>query len=248
MEHKLTNFEKLPVEVQRVFIPYLNDLISIHQDNCISAFIYGSGTGKSYFHNVSNINSGLILRKLDFSSLTASLKIVSKGLSQKIVAPLFLTKEYIQSSLDVFPIEFLEVKENHILLYGEDVLPSLKIPEQYIKLFCEQQVKGKLIRVRQAFLENGLNKKAIESILKDSLQALWPVFRNLIRLKGVVPGHHKEEILQQITQRYALDRDVFVTVYNAMAKVEKIPPEKLNVLFGLYIAELEKLASQLDRS
>ena len=112
MEPKLINVEKLPAEVQHFLIPYLKDLINIHKDNLICVFIYGSATGKSYWHKISNINSGLILKRLDAPALTASLKIISQGLSHKIIAPLFLTKEYIQSSLDVFPIEFFEMKEN----------------------------------------------------------------------------------------------------------------------------------------
>ena len=45
---KIINTEKLPIEVQNKFIPYLKKMIDLHKDPLISVFIYGSATGKNY--------------------------------------------------------------------------------------------------------------------------------------------------------------------------------------------------------
>ena len=120
----------------------------------------------------------IVLRELTFYDLKKSLKIVSRGIEQRITAPLFLSRRHIETSADVFPVEFMEIKENNILLYGEDIWSDLKIDNRNIRLQCEEQIKGKLIRLRQAYLEIGLKKKGIEALLKESLYALMPIFRN----------------------------------------------------------------------
>jgi len=103
--NKIINTEKLPPEVANKFIPYLKLMSDIHKDHLISVFIYGSAAGKNYIPKISDINSVFVFKDLAFASLTDSLKIVSKGISKRIAAPLFLTKEHIKTSLDVFPGE-----------------------------------------------------------------------------------------------------------------------------------------------
>ncbi len=245
--NKIINIEKLPPEVQNKFIPYLKLMIDIHKDHLHSVFIYGSATGKNYIPKVSDINSVFIFKDLAFASLTDSLKIVSKGINKKIAAPLFLTKEHIETSLDVFPIEFLDMKENHILLYGTDVLSALTIKEEHIRLFCEQQIKGKLIRIRQAYLEVGLKKKGMESLLKESLNSLIPIFKNLIRLKGKKAYTEKSEIIKQLCQEFDLDENVFLPIYKDTSNDEKIANQEVAVFIEKYLNQIKKLACGVDQ-
>ena len=156
-------------DVEKKFIPYLKKMIEIHQGNLISVSLYGSATGHNYFPKGSDINSVFIFKTLNFITFQKSLKVVQRGLAQKIAAPLFLSQEYIQSSLDVFPIEFWDMKENHVVLFGEDILAQLQIKGEYLRLFCEQQIRGKLLRIRQAYLNVGLDRRKIRGLLKESL-------------------------------------------------------------------------------
>jgi len=245
--NKIINAEQLPHEVQNKFIPYLKTLLDLHKDHLISVFIYGSATGKNYIPKVSDINSVFVFKDLAFASLTASLKTVSKGISKKIAAPLFLTEKHIETSLDVFPIEFLDMKENHILLYGKDILLDLEIKEEHIRLFCEQQIKGKLIRIRQAYLEVGLKKKGMEALLKESLNSLIPVFRNLIRLNGKTPPVEKSEIIRELCQEFELEENVFLPIYKDTSNDEKIANQEVVVFIEKYLEEIRKLGLRVDQ-
>ena len=262
-KNSIINEKRLHIEVQKKFIPYFETMSDIHGDNLISVFIYGSATGENYVPKVSDINSVFVFKNLNPSILKSSLKAVSKGISKKIAAPLFMTKDYISSSLDVFPIEFLDMKENHILLYGEDVLSGLEINGEHIRLFCEQQLKGKLIRIRQAYLEVGLKKKGLEALLKESLNSLIPVFRNLIRLKeqqspggppneeasldAKQPPGSKAEILRQLCQVFELDENVFLPIYKDTTNDEKIANQEIDVFLEKYLIQIKKLAGMVDK-
>ncbi len=243
----LKNLEKLNPQARKVIQPYLGELLKIHQDNLVSIFVCGQAAGADYIHKVSNINLFVILQRLEFQDLQKSLKTVSAGINKKIAAPLFLTRKHIESSSDVFPIEFLEMKENHLLLYGEDLLSQLEIRLGQIRLFCEEQIKGKLIRIRQAYLEIGLKRKGIEALLKESLSSLTPVFRNLIRLKGKTPPVEKEQIYKQLCAEFNLDRALLLAVLRDTKNDEKIGAYDVEVFFEKYIAQIQKLAIAVDQ-
>lgn len=245
---RIINKKKLYIGVQKKIIPYFKIMSDIHGDNLISVFIYGSAAGENYIPKVSDINSVFVFKDLRFSTFKISLKVVSKGIFNKIAAPLFLTKDYINSSLDVFPIEFLDMKENHVLIYGEDILSGLEVKDEHIRLFCEQQIKGKLLRIRQAYLEVGLKKKGLEALLRESLNSLIPIFRNLIRLKGKQPPVNKVEIIRRLCQVFGLDENVFLAVYNDTTNDEKIANQEVVVFLERYLSQIEKLASMVDKA
>ena len=246
MSHIL-NVARLPAAVQKKFIPYLRSLLEQHDGNVISANIYGSATGVNFIPKVSDINSVFVFKQLDFPAMKKSLRLIDAGIKQKIAAPLFLTQDYIRSSLDVFPMEFLDMQENHILVYGEDILKDLDIKTEHLRLFCEQQVKGKLVRIRQAFLEIGLKRKGQEALLKESLTALIPVFRNLVRLKGEVPAVDKPQVIQQLCTLFDLDADVLLAIYRDKADDERIAGQDVEAFMEKYIVQLEKCANGVDR-
>ncbi len=244
---KSDQLNKLSDEVRNKILPYFKELLALSQDNIISIVIYGSACGGDYLPKISDINSLVIFRQLEFFQLKKSLEIIARGISKRIAAPLVLTKEDIQVSVDIFPIEFLEMKENQVLIYGEDVLSSLDIPQKYLRLFCEQQIKGKLIRIRQAYLEVGRTHKGMEALLKDSLTTLIPIFRILIRLKGKVPSVNKFEILKELSGEFQLDAHIFQTIYRNTTQEEKIVRHKIDFFIGEYLKELGKLARAVDR-
>lgn len=243
----LKNLDKLNPQVKKLIEPYLNGLLKIHQEKIVSIFLCGQATGADYVHKVSNINLFIILESLEFEDLQKSLKVISKGIKHKIAAPLFLTRKHMETSTDVFPIEFLEMKENHILLYGEDLLSPIQINLEHIRLFCEEQIKGKLIRIRQAYLEIGLKRKGIEALLKESLSSLTPVFRNLLRLKAKTPPIQKEQIYAQLCAEFDLSRNVFLAILRDTKNDEKIAGQDVETFFKGYIAQIQKLAIAVDQ-
>jgi predicted nucleotidyltransferase len=243
----IMNLEKLQPEVKKKFVPYLETMLKTHGDNVVSVFVYGSAASGTYIKGISDINSAIVFRELKFPVLKKSLKIVSKGISASISAPLFLTREYISSSLDVFPIEFMDMKENHVLVYGEDILSGIAVRGEHTRLFCEQQLKGKLVRIREAYLEVGLSRKGMVSLLKESLNSLIPVFGNLIRLKGEVSPADKTGIIESLSAIFGLDGEMLLHIHRSSAKQEKIISGEEDGLIDSFISEVEKLSIAVDK-
>ncbi len=243
---ELVNLASLPQQVRKIVEPYSLGMIKLHGDNLKTIIVYGSSTGKDFIAGKSNINLLFVFKELEFTSLRMSLKSVAKGRKKGIIAPLFLTERHIKTSTDVFPIEFLEMKENHITIYGQDILEALEIKKDNIRLQCEQQLKGKLIRLRQAYLEIGLRRKGVEALLVESLTSLIPTFRNMLRLKGWKVPLEKEEVINRISSEFDVDRGVFLSILRDKRGDEKIAGMEADKFLGKYLEEIRKLAIAVD--
>jgi hypothetical protein len=248
---ELKNLDNVPPDIQPAVIRYSHDMMRIHQNNLRSITVYGSAAGEGYIHKRSNINLILIFDDLPFSVLKSSLKLVAAGRKRRILAPMFFTREHVLSSCDTFPIEFLEIQEKHVTIYGEDIFQKLKIEKSNLRLQCEQEIKGKLIRLRQSYLEMGLAKRQIEHLLSFSLTALMPAFRTIIRLKGALPPPSREKIIQEIATDFQLQAEVFIEVLHI--KEGKIGGEKLRLnksdlerIMDDYLHNLHELAKKVD--
>lgn len=244
---KLLKLDLVRQEVRKKIKPYLKKLLEIHGDNIISIVLYGSATGDDFSPKSSDVNLLVIFKELDFPQLNKSLKLISGGIQKKIAAPLFLSSTHVETSKDVFPIEFLEIQENNKVLYGQDLFKDMQIEQGHIRLFCEQQIKGKLIRLRQAYMEVGLKKKGIEALMKESLYGLMPIFRALLRLRQCKPLVDKEGIIGQLADSLSLDGDVFIAILKDKKNDEKIAGQDVAVYFEKYIGEIKKLAIAVDQ-
>jgi len=233
--------EGIRPELKAVIQPYLARLLEIHKGNVVSVVLYGSATGKYFVSKKSDINMAIIFQDLGFQQLKDSLRLVAYGESRRITAPLFLSISHIESSKDAFPVEFIEIKENNILLYGRDVFSGLNIDESNIKLFCKREIEGKLIRLRQAYLEIGLKRKGVEGLMKESMYSLLPVFRALLRSNERNLEIDKERVLVEFCSRHGLDKSVFIAILKDRMNDEKIKGEDAEAYFKKYLREIEKI-------
>ncbi len=242
----LKNMEKLPEGVGKKLRPYLEELIEIQGENLTAIAVYGSAAGRDYSPKSSDINLLAVCREVGLETLKRSLKTVNKGIRKKITAPLFLTEEYIRTSADVFPIEFYDIKEKHLVVYGPDIFSDIVIDPKNLRHQCEEEIKGKLVRIRQAYLEVGLKRKGIEALLKESLTSLAPVFANLLRIKGIDPPRNKEEIFKELEITFGVKSAVFIEILRDKKNDEKIGGEAVETFFRRYLEEMEKLSRTVD--
>ena len=242
----IKNLDQLPESVSRKLRPYLEEMIELLGDNLLMAAVCGSVVTGDYREKSSDINLILVCEKVGLATLKKCLNLIARGIKKRITAPLFFTRLYIETSSDVFPIEFLEIKDNHLVLSGEDLLTEIRVDLKNLRHQCEEQIKGKLVRIRQAYLEVGLKKKGVEALLKRSLSTMIPVFRNVLRLKGEDPPQGKEKVLERLTEVFGLEEGIFLAIWKDNQDNEKIGGEAAEVYLDKYLIQLEKLATAVD--
>jgi len=242
----LQNIEELPTSIQEPVSRLAIKLLEILSDNIKAIFVYGSSAGANFNPGVSDINVGVIVERLDLTVMKKVLVLVKAGRRQKIAAPLLLTKEYVLGSLDVFPIEFSEIKQQHKIIFGEDFFAHLNIPLNDVRLLCEQQVKGKLLHLRQAYLEIGTDPKSLKNFIFRAFTDLVPVFRQLVILKGQEPFPLKEDLLRQLADIFALDERAFMAVLQDKHRKVFISAKLVETHLQNFLDQLEVLSRHMD--
>ncbi len=208
--------------------------------------VYGSATGADFVPGRSDINLAAVLGRLDEDVLTRLLDVVKWGIGKRIVPPLMLTPEYIEASLDVFPIEFLEIRDSHVVIMGDDYFSSLEVDRDRLRLECESQLKAAVLRTRQAYLEIGWRKKGAERVLTTSLTSLIPVFRAMLRLKGLAPPRGKADVVAALGDAFGVETATFLAVLRDKAGDERIEGVEAHAVLARYIDEISDLAGAAD--
>jgi len=240
----LVNLEKLNSHVKKVLVPFSQAMIALHGDNLKSISLYGSAVGEDFIPKKSNVNLLLVMERIDPPDLKMSLKLIKQGRKKGII-PLLFTIEHIKSSTDTFPVEFLEMKENYVLIYGKDILDELEVNSRNVRHQCEQQLKGGLIRLYQVYLEIGMREKRIRALLINSLTSFIPIFRSLLRLKRKALPVKKRDIISDLEREFTVNGGIFLKVLE-MKEGKKVK-DNLEKLFGDYLEEVEKLCIISDR-
>jgi hypothetical protein len=242
----LQNLEQVHERARAHLDDYVAGLDTELGSNLKAVSIYGSATGPDYVPGKSNINLAVVLGLINGQALTSLLDVVKWGMGKRIVPPLMLTPDYIMASLDVFPIEFLEIKDSHVVIMGEDFFSSLEVDHKHLRLECESQLKAAVLRTRQAYLEIGWRKKGAEEVLTTSLTSLIPVFRALLRLKGIAPPRPKAEVVASLGSTFDVATATFMAILRDRAGDERIGGEEAHAVLARYIEEIAGLAGRVD--
>src|SRR3970282_16930 len=94
---------RLPEKIQHGLKNFVEDLKNLYSDQLVSVILYGSAAGEDFVAGRSDINTIVILKKVDFDSLQKYQTRQKKFERLGIVAPLFLEPEYIRTSADSLP-------------------------------------------------------------------------------------------------------------------------------------------------
>ena len=244
MDYK--NLERLHQSVRSDLVAYCDKLTSVLGGNLKAISVYGSAAGPDFIPGKSDVNLVIVVEKLGGAVLTSLLETVKWGKKKRIVPPLLLTPDYIETSLDVFPIEFLEIREGQVLLMGEDFFSGLEAKPLEMRLECESQLKAAALRTRQAYLEIGMTKRGAEEVLHASLTSLIPVMRAMLRLKGEAIPRLKLDVLKAVSRVFGVDCGRLESILKDKTGDEKIGNSRAHEVLALYVEDIERLAAAVD--
>jgi hypothetical protein len=242
----LNNLDKLRPEVSGDVRSYVENMLAVLGNDALGVVAFGSVTGADYVPGQSDVNLAVLVRNVELPLLDRCAEVVASGFKKRIVAPLFLTRDYIARSLDVFPIEFLDMRETGVLLWGENPVAAVKLGAESLRLECELQLKSNLLRTRQAFLEIGRSKGGLERVLTQSLNSLIPLFRAMLTLRGLELPRAKRDIVGSLCKEFQVPDEPFHEILALRAKGKNLPPGRGPALLSSYLLNVENLAGIVD--
>jgi hypothetical protein len=240
------NLERLHDSIRLDVKAYCDKLAEVLGANLRAISVYGSATGTDFIPGKSDVNLVVVVEQIGEPVLTSLLDTVKWGKKKRIAPPLLLTPGYIASSLDVFPIEFVEIRESQALLMGEDFFGALEAKPVEMRLECESQLKAAALRTRQAYLEIGTTKRGAETVLHASLTSLIPVMRAMLRLKGEAVPRGKPDVLRAVGRVFGADSGLLESILKDKAGDEMIGGRQAHEVLASYVEDIEKLAAVID--
>jgi hypothetical protein len=107
-------------ETQKLLQTYVKEVNAAFGDQLEGLLLYGSAVRGEFLKGRSNLNILLLVSSYDSAVLKQYSLLHRRWSQEQIVVPLFLTEEELRMSAAVFPLEFLEIQEQHRVLDGRD--------------------------------------------------------------------------------------------------------------------------------
>lgn len=218
----------------------LNDLVAI--------ILYGSGAGKDFVPALSDINVVIAVKELRFDILQKLQPRMAAWHKQGFAMPLLVDHEFLQCARDVFPMEFYDIKEQHRLLWGEDIFQQLTLDSRNLRFQAEHEARSKLLRLRALYLECAGDVPRLRALMIDSSKTFLVLMRHLIRLHGQTDVSAYAEVLNRFERFFSLTFPRIRQLVAIRAGRQSWPTEPLVDFFREYLTEVQQIIEVLDRT
>ena len=239
----------LPSKTARTVTAFATDIDQALGDRLECLALTGSVVSGDYVEGVSDINSAVVLSSIDTAALEALAELGKRHGRSKVNAPLVLSAVAIVTSLDVFPIEFLEIRLAHRIVLGSYDFGALSFEKSHLRLELERELKARLINLRQGFVRAAGDAKLLSALLLSAYKGFFPLLRACIYLNGGEPPLKRSETLKAAGAASSLDFSCFAELENLAAmRRPKLKAASAAALFAKLYETTDALATQVDRN
>jgi predicted nucleotidyltransferase len=226
---------------------FISRLRTASGENLLSVILYGSAADGEFHPDFSNVNLLCVLRETTFATLAAMAPAVEWWTRQKHHAPLVLTREELERSTDVFSIEFLDMKQRHRVLFGEDVLDGLQIPMHLHRAQLEYELREKLILLRERLLLATGDKKQLWDLMLSSLSTFTTLFRHGLIALGETPPKAKRGVVKALAARTPFDASAFLQLLDIRERKAETKQFDVTDVFARYLAAVQQVTAAVDK-
>jgi hypothetical protein len=207
--------------------------------------VHGSAAGDDWVPGRSDVNTAVIVSRVTVDELEALAPVVSAR-PRVLALPLVLDTEYLERARDTFPMELADLRDRHRVIAGTDVLGALRVEPAAVRRQCEQEARGKLLRLRALFLDAADDPAALERIMVESLKSFLILLRHLLQLRDGSRAHGYGAVLAAgetalgplPTLRRLLDHRTGAVPIRLRA---------LRAEFGGHLRDVERIVAALDQ-
>ena len=229
----------------------LNDLRSITAtletnlgDTLQSVVLYGGVAKNELVKDTDRVTLMIVLKEVN----TATLEKVGDALGgkrQQQIQATVLTLADLNTSMDVFPIKFLDMQQDYEVLAGEDVVKSLEIGRANLRLRCEQEIKNLMLKQRRMYMNSRSNPRALEGML---LRGYYSFLQSGDALAELITGkeYRKEEEVVEAIGAKGMDAELLKRIA-ALRSGESLGDDAaVKQTVGEFMVMIEKAAKMAD--
>jgi predicted nucleotidyltransferase len=212
--------------------------------NLKSFVVYGSAaTGELY--KKSDYNTLIVTDEMDLKELDKISRPIREWVKKGNPVPLIFTDHSLKRSEDVFPMEFLDIKENSLTLFGENYFKNMKIPLQNLRLETERELKSALLKLMRSYVVTAGRTHDMKRVMRESISGVIAVFKGVLRLYKIKAPAKKMDVIEAMPAAMKLDKMIFSDIL--LLKQGKDIIKDAPRTFHEYIEGIERVAEIVDK-
>src|ERR671913_329759 len=214
----------------------VDDLRTTHGENLASVVLYGSAASGDFVELQSDYNLLIALNRITPEDLRQAQAPMREWQRLGHPLPVYFTVEELSDAADVFPIEFHQMANARIVLYGHDPFEFVKLSDANLRHQTEYELRSKLIQLRRLYIPASVSVQKLCDLMSDSLSSFAALFRAVLILYGELPPISKPECVRATVVRFGLNPDPFEKIF-AMRTSDYLPPDEkqANEIFAAYM-------------
>jgi len=233
--------------VQEALSGLINDLRTTHGDNLASVVLYGSAAAGDHIELQSDYNLLIALNRITPEDLRLAQAPMREWQRLGHPLPVYFTVEELSDAADVFPIEFHQMANARIVLYGKDPFEFAKLSDRNLRHQTEYELRSKLIQLRRLYIPASTSIEKLCNLMSESLASFAALFRAVLLLHGKAAPVAKPECVRAAAQLLDLEMYPFERIFEFRASGALPTSEKeTNEIFAAYLDQVERVIEDVD--
>jgi predicted nucleotidyltransferase len=210
-----------------------------------SVVLYGSAARGDFHEGHSDLNILCTLRALTVKQLAEVSPVARWWTStEKQPSPLFFTAEELRHAADVFAIELMDIKKNHRVLFGTDVVADIVVPMNLHRIQVEHELRTLLLKLRQQYVQTPSDAKTLEAVLAKSHSGVVTLVRHSLIALHKTPVSSVRELFPEIAALTGASPKALAVGLELREKGTL--GGDLSAAYDAYLAALEKIILALE--
>ena len=245
----LTGLDRLqvPERVSRDVETFVRKLAGFYREDLVSIIVFGSAVAGGYAEASSDLNLLVVYSDLNLADLSAVARLAQRWLRKRRFAPRFLSLRNLRESARYFQIDLLEMRDAHVVLYGEDVLAGLEARPADLRWQLAHEVKRMRMRIKQQFWRAAGDARRMRLILLERFTSLVHLMRALMFLQGKPAPLGHEELVAAATRELGIDAEFGARMLALKSGRWKARPAELLEAFGKLMEMIRLVDAQVDQ-
>jgi hypothetical protein len=225
----------------------LQDLQTAHGDNLASVVLYGSAAAGDHVELRSDYNLLITLKRITPEDLRLAQAPMREWQRLGHPLPVYFTVEELSDAADVFPIEFYQMANARVVLYGQDPFELIKLSDANLRHQTEYELRSKLIQLRRMYIPASVSIEKLCNLMSDSLASFASLFRAVLMLHGEQPPVAKPDCVRATASRFGLAAEPFERIF-AFRATNYLPSseKEANEIFAAYMVQIDRVIQVVD--
>ena len=233
--------------VQEALSGLVDDLRATHGANLASVVLYGSAAAGDNIELRSDYNLLIALNRITPEDLRQAQAPMREWQRLGHPLPVYFTVEELRDAADVFPIEFHQMANARVVLYGHDPFEYVHLSDKNLRHQTEYELRSKLIQLRRLYIPASVSIEKLCALMSDSLSSFAALFRAVLMLHGQEAPVSKPDCVRATAKLLQLDAAPFERIFEFRASDRRPASEKeANDLFGAYLFQIEQVVEAVD--